>query len=317
MPPILYIVIPCYNEEAVLPVTCNIFLNKLIELENANEISTNSKILFVNDGSTDNTWNIICELAKKDKHYTGISQSCNRGHQSTLLAGLMEAKDKCDITVSIDCDGQDDINAINEMVKKYKEGYEIVYGVRDKRTSDSFFKRITALTYYKILALMGVNIVYNHSDYRLLSAKVLAELAKYKEVNLFLRGLIPTIGFKSTKVYYDRKKRMAGKTHYSLSKMLTLAFDGITSFSSKPLLFIVNFGFLVAFVSFLGVVWSVVMVMKGQTVRGWASMTSIICFVSGIQLICTGILGEYIGKMYMEIKQRPRYIISEKTDKND
>ncbi len=311
--PVLYIVIPCYNEEAVLPITAPMFLQKITDLAAAGKISPESRVLFVNDGSKDKTWQIITELANSDPHYIGISQSRNRGHQNAVLAGLMEAKDRCDITISIDCDGQDDINAMDAMVDAYRGGCEIVYGVRSKRDTDTFFKRFTAEGFYKLLNAMGAEVVYNHADYRLMSARALQEFAKFKEVNLYLRGMVPLVGFKSTVVTYERHERIAGESHYPLSKMLGLAFDGITSLSVKPIRFITGFGVLVAGVSFLGVVWAIIEALLGATVSGWASTTCIICFVSGVQLICLGVIGEYIGKIYMETKRRPRYIISDRT----
>ena len=315
--PILWIVIPCYNEEEVLPVTAPMFLDKINRLAAAGKISSNSRVLFVNDGSRDKTWEIICGLAEQDPHYIGISQSRNRGHQNAVLAGLMEARDKCDITISIDCDGQDDINAMDEMVERYLEGYEVVYGVRSKRQTDTFFKRFTAESFYKLLNLMGAEVVFNHADYRLLSARVLQEFAGFEEVNLFLRGMIPLVGFKNTTVTYERHERIAGESHYPLSKMLALAVDGITSLSVKPLRMITGFGIFVAVISFIGVIWALVTALAGNSVSGWASMTCIICFVSGVQLICMGVIGEYVGKIYMETKRRPRYIISERTWQED
>lgn len=314
MDPILYIIIPCYNEEEVLPITCEMFLEKLTSLIGKGKISDDSRILFVNDGSKDKTWDIICGLAERDVHFKGISQSRNRGHQNAVLAGLMDSIDKCDMTISIDCDGQDDINAMDDMVDAYLDGCDVVYGVRSKRDTDSFFKRVTAEGFYKFMSAMGVETVYNHADYRLLSNRVMKELSKYQEVNLFLRGLIPLVGFKSTSVYYERNVRIAGTTHYPLKKMLNLAIDGITSLSVKPLRLIASIGVIVAIISFIGVIWSVVMSLIGHTVAGWASMTSIICFIGGIQLVCLGVIGEYVGKIYMEVKHRPRYIISERTD---
>ena len=311
--PVLYIVIPCYNEQEVLPITAPMFLNKLHELAEKKLVSENSRILFVNDGSSDGTWDIIRTLAASDEHYIGISQSRNRGHQNAVLAGLMEAKDHCDISISIDCDGQDDINAMDDMVRAYLDGCDIVYGVRNDRETDSFFKRTTAQGFYRFLSAMGAEIVYNHADYRLISARALHELAKFKEVNLFLRGMVPLVGFKSTSVEYKRAERIAGKSKYPLRKMLALAGDGITSLSIKPLRLIMSFGVIVALLSFVGVIWAIVAALAGRAVAGWASMTCIICFVSGVQLICMGIIGEYIGKIYMETKQRPRYIISERT----
>lgn len=313
MTPRLYIVIPCYNEQEVLPITAPMFLNKVKSLAAAGKISEDSRVLFVNDGSRDDTWNIIKKLAAEDEHYIGICQSRNRGHQNAVLAGLMEAKDVCDITISIDCDGQDDINAMDEMVDAYHDGCDVVYGVRSSRETDTFFKRFTAQGFYKFLAMMGAEVVYNHADYRLISARVLKEFANFKEVNLFLRGLVPLVGFKSTSVTYSRAERIAGESHYPLKKMIALAVDGITSLSVKPLQMIMGFGLFVAFVSFIGCVWALITALCGHSVSGWASMTCIICFVSGVQLICLGIIGEYIGKIYLETKQRPRYIISERT----
>ena len=311
--PVLYIVIPCYNEQEVLPITAPLFLKKITDLVAAGKISDDSRVLFVNDGSKDTTWDIIRGLANADEHYLGICQSRNRGHQNAVLAGLMEAKDRCDITISIDCDGQDDISAMEQMVDEYHGGCEVVYGVRSRRDTDTFFKRFTAESFYKLLNAMGAEVVFNHADYRLMSARVLQEFANFREVNLFLRGMVPLVGFKSTSVTYERHERIAGESHYPLSKMLALAFDGITSLSVKPIRMITGFGVFVAFISFLGVVWAVIQALLGHTVSGWASMTSIICFVSGVQLICLGVIGEYIGKIYMETKARPRYIISERT----
>lgn len=314
MSPVLYIVIPCFNEEKVLPITCEIFLNKLNQLISEKLINEKSKVLFVNDGSSDKTWEIIKNLSKKDEKYVGMSQSKNRGHQSSVLAGMMEVIDKCDICITIDCDGQDDINAVDEMIKAYNKGYDVVYGVRNNRDTDSFFKKNTAELYYKILNLLGGNIVYNHADYRLLSQRVLKEFSNYKEVNIFLRGMIPLIGFKSTEVYYKRFERKAGESHYPLKKMLALAFEGITSLSIKPIRIISSLGFLIAIFSFIGIIWGIKDYFLGKTVPGWASMTVILCFLGGIQLISLGIIGEYVGKTYLESKKRPRYIIQERTD---
>ncbi len=317
MDPVLYIVIPCYNEQEVLPITAPMFLEKIKSLTAAGKISDESRVLFVNDGSRDKTWEIIKELSAADPHYLGISQSRNRGHQNAVLAGLMEAKDRCDITISIDCDGQDDINAMDAMVDAYRDGCEVVYGVRSSRETDTFFKRFTAQSFYKFLSGMGAEVVYNHADYRLISSRVLKEFANFKEVNLFLRGLIPLVGFKSTTVAYARAERLAGESHYPLKKMIALAVDGITSLSVKPLRLITGFGVFVALVSFIGCLWALITALCGKAVAGWASMTCIICFVSGVQLICLGIIGEYIGKIYMETKARPRYIISERTWEDD
>lgn len=311
---VLYIVVPCYNEEAVLPITAPMFLNELDAMIEKELISDKSKILFVDDGSSDKTWNIISGLSAENSRFAGIMQSRNRGHQNAVLAGLMEAADKCDITISIDCDGQDDIDAMEEMVKAYDSGCEIVYGVRSSRKTDSFFKRFSAQSYYRLLNLFGAQVVYNHSDYRLVSSRVLREFSRFEEVNLFLRGMFPLVGFKSTAVYYERKERLAGKSHYPLSKMLGLAFDGITSLSNKPIRLISLIGIIVSVFGFAGALWALIAHLSGYTVAGWASTVCIICFIGGIQLICTGVLGEYIGKIYMEVKRRPRYIIAERTE---
>ena len=313
MTPILYIVIPCYNEESVLPITSGMFLDKLNSLIDQELISDASRILFVNDGSKDRTWEIISELSEQNQHFIGIAQSRNRGHQNAVLAGLMEAKNKCDITISIDCDGQDDVNAMDEMIRQYKDGCEVVYGVRSKRETDSFFKRFTAQTFYKLLRWMGAEVVYNHADYRLISNRVICELENFKEVNIFLRGLIPLVGFKSTSVYYERNQRIAGKSHYPLGKMLALAFDGITSLSVKPIRIVTSMGVFISTVSFIGVIWAVIRNITGKTVVGWASTVCIVCFMGGIQLLSLGVIGEYIGKIYLETKHRPRYIISDRT----
>lgn len=313
MLPVLYIVIPCYNEEEVLPITAPQFLAKLQQLAAEGKIAENSRILFVDDGSRDKTWEIISRLAAEDTHFLGIRQSRNRGHQNAVLAGLMEAKAVCDITISIDCDGQDDVNAMDEMVDCWHDGCHIVYGVRRNRETDTFFKRTTAQGFYKLLHFFGVESVYNHADYRLVSSQALQAFSEFREVNLFLRGMFPLVGFKSTSVYYDRQERLAGESKYPLSKMLNLAIDGITSLSVKPLRMITMLGFFVAAISFLGVLWSIVQHIRGMTVAGWASMTCIICFVAGVQLVGIGVLGEYIGKIYLEVKGRPRYIISERT----
>lgn len=315
--PILYIIIPCYNEEAVLPITCELFLKKIYELVQKDKISDASRIMFVNDGSKDKTWDIITSLAKSDEHYIGISQSRNRGHQNAVLAGLMEAKDHCDITISIDCDGQDDINAMDQMVDAYLDGCEVVYGVRSKRDTDTFFKRFTAEGFYKLMNWMGAEVVFNHADYRLISSRVLHEFANFKEVNIFLRGMVPLVGFKSTSVYYERHERIAGESHYPLKKMLALAFDGITSLSVKPIRMITGLGAFFAIISFIGVIWAIIMSFSGNTVSGWASTVCIVCFMGGIQLLCLGVIGEYIGKIYLETKARPRFIIEKKTGQPD
>ena len=313
MIPRLYIVIPCYNESEVLPITAPMFLQELESLKEKHKIHQDSRILFVDDGSRDVTWSLIQNLSEQNPVFQGISLSKNRGHQNALIAGLIHAKDKCDITISIDCDGQDDIHAMDQMVEEYLDGAEVVYGVRSCREKDTFFKRTTAQGYYRFLNILGVEIVYNHADYRLVSSKVLNEFANFKEVNIFLRGIFPLIGFKSTCVYYERTERLAGKSHYSLRKMLSFAFDGITSFSVKPIRLIAALGFIVALFSAIGILWAIYAVATGNSVAGWASLASITCFLGGVQLVCIGIIGEYIGKMYLETKARPRYIIEDYT----
>ena len=314
MTPKLYLVIPCYNEQEVLPITAPIFLAKIRDLIAAEEISDDSRVFFVNDGSKDKTWEIIKALSQEDKHYTGISLSRNMGHQNALLGGLMEAKELCDVTISIDCDGQDDINAVDHMLREYKDGCDIVYGVRQSRESDTAFKRGTAQFFYKLLDKLGVESVYNHADYRLMSKRALDSFADFKEVNLYLRGMVTLVGFKSTSVYYSRTERIAGESHYPLKKMLKLALNGITSLSVKPIHLITALGFAVMALSLLGIVWSVVAYLLNLTVAGWASLIAVICFFGGAQILCIGVIGEYIGKMYMEVKARPRYIVSDRTD---
>lgn len=317
MSPILYIVIPCYNEEEVLPITAPIFLKKITDLRQNGKISSDSRILFVNDGSKDNTWEIIKTLSDTDPHYEGVCLSRNRGHQNALLAGLMESKNRADITISIDCDGQDDINAMDQMVDAYLDGAEIVYGVRSKRDTDTFFKRFTAESFYKVMKWMGVETVYNHADYRLVSSRVLKAFFNYKEVNIFLRGMFPLVGFKSTCVYYERNERIAGESHYPLRKMLALAFDGITSLSVKPIHIITGTGAAISLVAFALIIYVLVSFLSGNVVPGWSSSLIAICFIGGIQLIALGVIGEYVGKIYMETKQRPRFIISERTFKEE
>ncbi len=313
---LLWLVIPCYNEQEVLPVTAPLFMAKLKELISSGRISDNSRILFINDGSSDDTWRIITELSSQDNHYSGISLSRNRGHQNALLAGLMEAKDKCSVTISLDCDGQDDINAVDEMLSEYTSGSEVVYGVRSDRENDTWFKRNTAQMFYGIIRSMGAEVVYNHADYRLISARVLNHLAEFREVNIFLRGMIPLAGFKSSCVMYSRKKRIAGETHYPLSKMLSLAFDGITSLTIKPITLIASLGIIAGLVGLAGIIWALVAALTGYNVTGWASTMCVVCFLGGIQLLSLGIIGEYVGKTYMESKHRPRYIVSESVNVN-
>ena len=317
MKSILYIVIPCYNEEEVLPITYKLFLNELNTLVQKEKISTKSKIVFVDDGSSDNTWQIISDLAKTYEAIEGIQQSRNRGHQNAVLMGMLDSKDKCDICITIDCDGQDDITTIEQMIDKYHEGYEVVYGVRNNRDTDTIFKKYTALSFYTLLKKMGVNVVYNHADYRLMSKSVLEGLSQFKEVNLFLRGLIPLVGFKNTNVYYKRNARIAGESHYPLKKMLALAIDGITSMSTTPLRIITCLGILVSFLSFSFIFWVIIGYFLGNTLSGWASLVSVICLLCGFQLISIGIIGEYVGKIYLEVKNRPRFIISKRTKHNE
>ena len=294
--PILYIVIPCYNEEAVLPLTSGMFLKKIKDLAAAGKISDKSRILFVNDGSKDKTWDIIRSLAEADEHYRGVCLSRNRGHQNALLAGLMTAKDLADVTISIDCDGQDDINAMDAMIDEYLAGMDVVYE-----------------GFYKVMKALGADVVFNHADYRLLSKRALEGLAEFREVNLFLRGLVPLVGYRCSSVYYERAERIAGKSHYPLKKMLAFAFDGITSLSVKPLRLITLAGMLVSAVSFIAIIVTLITKLVGFTVTGWTSMICAIYFLGGVQLLGIGVIGEYVGKIYNETKARPRFIISETT----
>ena len=311
--PILYIVIPCYNEEAVLPVTAPMFLKKLEALVDSGRVSASSRILFVNDGSKDATWALICALAEKDPRVLGVCLSRNRGHQNAVLAGLMEAMDRCDITISIDCDGQDDLDAMDAMVDAYLDGCEVVYGVRSRRDTDTWFKRTTAQGFYRLMTGLGAEVVYNHADYRLVSSLVLRHFADFGEVNIFLRGMFPLVGFKSTCVYYERRERLAGESHYPLGKMLALAFNGITSLSVKPINLITGVGVGFSLLGLVASLWAVVKVILGQTVHGWASLFCIVCLLGGIQLVSLGVIGQYVGKTYLETKRRPRYIVSERT----
>ena len=311
--PVLWIIIPCYNEEKVLPITAPMFLHELHDLVHAQKISDSSRILFVNDGSKDMTWSIICSLSLQDQHYIGICQSRNRGHQNAVLAGLMEAKDKCDITISIDCDGQDDIHAMGRMIDEYWNGSEVVYGVRSKRDTDTWFKRFTAESFYRMMNKLGAEVVFNHADYRLVSSRVLNHFADYEEVNIFLRGMFPLVGFKSSTVYYERAERLAGESHYPLKKMLALAFNGITSLSVKPISVITGVGIAFSLIGVLIALWAIIEVILGNTVAGWASIICVVCLLGGIQMISLGVIGQYVGKTYLEAKHRPRYIISERT----
>lgn len=311
---ILYMVIPCYNEELVLDETSKHLKNKLNTLMDAKKISKKSKILFVDDGSKDKTWEIIEAKTKEDNIFAGVKLSHNKGHQNALLAGLMVAKEKCDISISMDADLQDDINVIDEMIEKSEQGNEVVYGVRSSRKKDSFFKKFTAQSFYKVMKLLGVNIVYNHADCRLLSKRVMQVLANYKEVNLFLRGIVPELGFKNTIVYYERNKRIAGESKYPLKKMIAFAIDGITSFSIKPLQMILGLGIIILIISICIMIYSLIVKIMGNTVAGWTFIVISIWFIGGLQMISIGVIGEYIGKIYYETKARPRYIIEEVID---
>ena len=314
----LYIVIPCYKEEAVLPETSKRLREKMNALRAAGKISGHSRVMFVNDGSSDQTWPIISRLHEQEPEmFSGVNLSRNRGHQNALLAGLLTAVNYADMIISMDADLQDDINAVDAMVDAYHEGYEVVYGVRSKREKDTFFKRETALMFYRLMSGMGVDIVFNHADYRLMSSRVLQEFAKFKEVNLFLRGMVPLVGFKSTCVSYERHERIAGESHYPLKKMLALAFDGITSLSVKPIRMITFAGIFFFLLSLVGILWCVITAVSGHSVPGWASTACIVLMIGGIQSLFLGIIGEYIGKIYMEVKARPRYIISDRTGETD
>lgn len=306
---ILYLVVPCYNEEEVLKETTKRLNEKYDSLIKEKLISKDSKVLYVNDGSKDKTWDLITEISEDNSRFTGISLSRNRGHQNALVAGLLTAVDYADIIVSMDADLQDDINAIDEMIKEYYKGNDVVYGVRSSREKDTFFKRFTAEGFYKFMKLMGVDIVFNHADFRLTSKVVIENFKNYHEVNLFLRGLFPLIGFKSTSVYYERNERFAGTSKYPLKKMLSFALDGITSFSVKPLKFISGIGFIILLISLILMIYSLISHIIGNTVEGWTFLAISIWFIGGLQMLSIGIIGEYIGKIYSETKARPRYII--------
>lgn len=310
--PTLFIVIPCYNEESVLPKTLPQFQEKLRSFIETKKVAPASRLLFVNDGSTDTTWELICRYAEESEHVCGIALSRNRGHQNAVLAGMLEAKQHADIVITIDCDGQDDIHAMDAMLNAHAAGSEVVYGVRDDRKTDTLFKRFTAESFYRLLNSMGAEVVFNHADYRLVSKRVLEALSEYKEVNLFLRGMFPLVGFDHSKVYYKRNERMAGESHYPLHKMLALAFDGITSLSIRPIRLITGIGALVSLLSFFGILWVFMVYFSGQTIPGWGSIMCVFCFLGGIQLLSIGVIGEYIGKIYLETKQRPRYIIDKR-----
>ncbi len=307
----LYLVVPCYNEEEVLPETSKQLRSKMLSLIDSGRISGKSHIVFVDDGSSDRTWEIISELHRDDTIFQGIRLSRNNGHQNALLAGLMTVKSLCDMTITLDADLQDDIEAIDEMIEKYYGGCDIVYGVRNSRDTDTAFKRKTAEGFYKIMKFFGADIVYNHADYRLMSRKALDELESFKEVNLFLRGIVPMIGCKSDKVYYARKKRFAGKTKYSLKNMLAFAWEGITSLSIKPIRMIMTLGSFIFLVSIAMLIYSIIRHATGHTVVGWTSIAVSIWAIGGLQLLAIGIIGEYIGKIYLETKHRPRFIVED------
>lgn len=313
---ILYLVIPCYNEEEVLGETTKRLKEKFDKLIKNKQISNKSKVMYVNDGSSDRTFELIKKFHNENKYFTGISLSRNRGHQNALLAGLMTAKEYADVVISLDADLQDDINAIDEMIEKYNSGNDIVYGVRSDRKKDSFFKKFTAQGFYKFMKLLGVDVVYNHADYRLTSKRVLENLSDFEEVNLFLRGMFPLIGFKTDIVYYSRNERFAGKSKYPLKKMLNFAWDGITSFSVKPIRLILNLGVLTFFISLFVLLYCLIIKLMGKAVVGWTFIVCSIWLALGIQMLSLGIVGEYIGKIYNETKRRPRYIISENLEEN-
>ena len=317
MSKVLYVVVPCYNEEEVLPSTSAALIAQLNEMSNLGVISANSKILFVDDCSYDATWDIISRLARETQRVEGIRLSHNQGHQNALFAGMMYIRSRCDCMISVDADLQDDITVFSQFIEKFNEGYDIVYGVRNERKNDSFFKRVTAQSFYKFMNLMGAEIIYNHADYRLMSRRALEALSDYKEVNLFLRGIVPLIGFQSDTVMYARKKRTAGETKYPLRKMMSFALDGITSFSIKPLHLISAFGMVCSTLSIFGLLYALSSFFFGYVVPGWTAITCSIWLLGGIQLLCIGVLGEYIGKIFSEVKQRPRYFIEETTRKDE
>lgn len=305
----LYVVVPCYNEEAVLNETSKRMAELFNKMINDGLIAPESRVAFVDDGSRDKTWQMIEELTKENTLFAGIRLAHNAGHQNAVLGGLMTVMDDCDCAISIDADLQDDINVIPEMVTKFREGYDVVYGVRNKRTTDTWFKRTTAIGFYKLMNVMGVKIVFNHADYRLMSKRALKSLAHYPERNVFLRGIVPTIGFRSTSVYYDRAERFAGESKYPLKKMLSFAFDGITSFSISPIRLISAIGLVACVFAVIMAIYTLVTKLTGHSDSGWASLMLSIWFIGGVQLLSLGLIGEYIGKMYKEVKRRPRFII--------
>ena len=305
----LYLVVPCYNEEEVLPETARRLASKFDNLISAGKISEDSKILLVDDGSKDRTWEIIEGLNGESPLFQGLKLSRNKGHQNALLAGLMTAKKECDMAISIDADLQDDVDAIDGMLEKYYDGCDVVYGVRSERKTDSAFKRVTAQGFYKVMKLLGADIIYNHADYRLMSARALNALAEFKEVNLFLRGIVPLVGFKSCTVEYKRTERFAGQSKYPLKKMISFALNGITSFSIKPIRMITALGVIIFSVSILMLVYFLIRHFTGNTVQGWTTLAASVWAIGGLQLLAIGVVGEYIGKVYMETNARPKYII--------
>jgi len=308
---VLYLVIPCYNEEEVLPETTRQLTEKMNDLMARGLIAQESRIVYVNDGSKDNTWALIERYHRENPLVNGVDLSRNRGHQNALLAGLMTVKDEADVVISLDADLQDDVDAIDRFLEKYYEGCEVVYGVRSARKTDSWFKRHSAQAFYKLMKFFGVDIVYNHADYRLMSRRVLHELAQYGEVNLFLRGLVPLVGFPSGVVEYERRERFAGTSKYPLKKMLSFALDGVTSFSIKPIRFITGLGLLIFVVSVLMLLYFLIVHWTGHTVAGWTSIMVSVWAIGGLQLLAIGVIGEYIGKTYLETKRRPRYIVKQ------
>ncbi len=307
----LYLVVPCYNEEAVLPETTSRLTKKLDEMLAAGKIGPESRILYVDDGSRDRTWMLIEKFHRETPYVTGIKLAHNRGHQNALLAGLMTAKDLCDCAISLDADLQDDIDALDQFLDKFHDHCDVVYGVRNKRDTDTFFKRASAQGFYKFMKLLGVDVVYNHADYRLMSRRALDALSEYREVNLFLRGLVPLIGYRSDYVYYDRQERFAGESKYPLKKMISFAIDGITSFSVKPLRIISNLGILVSLLSIVGLLYALISHFTGNTVAGWTATVASIWLLGGLQMLCLGVVGGYVGKIYSEVKARPRYRVEE------
>ncbi len=315
--PVLYLVIPCYNEEEVLSETTKRLTEKMIGMIRSELVHPDSRILYVDDGSRDNTWQMIEEYSAAIPFVDGIKLAHNRGHQNALLAGLMTAMPLCDCAVSMDADLQDDTDAVDRFVEKYKEGCDVVYGVRNKRDTDTFFKRTTAEGFYKFMKVLGVDVVFNHADYRLMSRRALEGLSEYKEVNLFLRGIVPLIGYRSDYVYYDRAERFAGESKYPLKKMIAFAFDGISSFSVKPLKLISNLGIFISVLSIFGLLYALLSHIAGATVAGWTAIVCSIWLLGGLQMLCLGVVGGYIGKIYSEVKQRPRYLIEKHLKKKD